>query len=236
MSDKDPWLQKVPPQNIEAEQSILSAILIENNTLPEVLEILSEKDFYREVHQKIFVVMVDLFERNEPADLITVTNVLKEKGQLESVGGATYLAELVDTIPMATNAAHYAKIIREKATLRRLIERAASITSRCFEDRGDMEDILDFAERSIFDISEDKVRPAFHSLADILTDTYKAVEQAYENKILVTGLPTGYHELDQLTSGFQPGDLVVIAGRPSMGKTALALNITQSSTAATGIP
>jgi replicative DNA helicase len=236
MSDKDPWLQKVPPQNIEAEQSILSAILIENNTLPEVLEILSEKDFYREVHQKIFVAMVDLFERNEPADLITVTNVLKEKGQLESVGGATYLSELVDTVPMATNAAHYAKIIREKATLRRLIERTASITSRCFEDRGDMEDILDFAERSIFDISEDKVRPAFHALADILTDTYKAVEQAYENKVLVTGLPTGYHELDQLTSGFQPGDLVVIAGRPSMGKTALALNITQISTATTGIP
>ena len=236
MSDKDPWLQKVPPQNIEAEQSILSAILIDNNTLPEVLEILSEKDFYREVHQKIFSAMVDLFERSEPADLITVTNILKEQGQLESVGGATYLSELVDTIPMATNAAHYAKIIHEKATLRRLIERAASITGRCFEDRGDMEDILDFAERSIFDISEDKVKPAFHSLADILTDTYKAVEQAYENKVLVTGVPTGYHELDQLTSGFQPGDLVIIAGRPSMGKTALALNITQSATAATGIP
>jgi replicative DNA helicase len=236
MSDKDPWLQKVPPQNIEAEQSILSAILIDNNTLPEVLEILSEKDFYREVHQKIFAAMVDLFERSEPADLITVTNILKEQGQLESVGGATYLSELVDTIPMATNAAHYAKIIHEKATLRRLIERAASITSRCFEDRGDMEDILDFAERSIFEISEDKVKPAFHSLADILTDTYKAVEQAYENKVLVTGVPTGYHELDQLTSGFQPGDLVIIAGRPSMGKTALALNITQSATAATGIP
>ena len=236
MSDKDPWLQKVPPQNIEAEQSILSAILIDNNTLPEVLETLSEKDFYREVHQKIFAAMVDLFERSEPADLITMTNILKEQGQLESVGGATYLSELVDTIPMATNAAHYAKIIHEKATLRRLIERAASITSRCFEDRGDMEDILDFAERSIFDISEDKVRPAFHSLADILTDTYKAVEQAYENKVLVTGVPTGYRELDQITSGFQPGDLVVIAGRPSMGKTALALNITQSATAATGIP
>jgi replicative DNA helicase len=236
MSDKDPWLQKVPPQNIEAEQSILSAILIDNNTLTEVLEILSEKDFYREVHQKIFSAMVDLFERSEPADLITVTNILKEQGQLESVGGATYLVELVDTIPMATNAAHYAKIIHEKATLRRLIERAASITSRCFEDRGDMEDILDFAERSIFEISEDKVKPAFHSLADILTDTYKAVEQAYENKCLVTGVPTGYHELDQLTSGFQPGDLVIIAGRPSMGKTALALNITQSATAATGIP
>jgi len=236
MSDKDPWLQRVPPQNIEAEQSILSAILIENNTLPEVLEILSEKDFYREVHQKIFAAMVDLFERNEPADLITVSNFLKEQGQLEAVGGATYLSELVDTLPMATNAAHYAKIIREKATLRRLIERAASITTRCLEDRGDMEDILDFAERSIFDISEDKVRPAFHSIADIITDTYKAVEQAYENKILVTGVPTGYRELDQITSGFQPGDLVVIAGRPSMGKTALALNITQNATAATGLP
>ena len=236
MSNKDPWLQKVPPQNIEAEQSILSAILIDNNTLPEVLEILSEKDFYREVHQKIFSAMVDLFERSEPADLITVTNILKEKGQLESVGGATYLSELVDTVPMATNATHYAKIIHEKATMRRLIERAASITSRCFEDRGDMEEILDFAERSIFEISEDKVKPAFHSLADILTDTYKAVEQAYENKVLVTGVPTGYHELDQLTSGFQPGDLVIIAGRPSMGKTALALNITQNATAATGTP
>lgn len=236
MSDKDPWLRKVPPQNIEAEQSILSAILIDNNTLPEVLELLSEKDFYRQAHQKIFAAMLDLFDRNEPADLITVTNILKEQGQLESIGGATYLAELVDTIPVAANATHYARIILGKATLRRLIERTALITTRCFEDRGDMEDILDFAERSIFDISQDKVKPAFHALADILPDTYKAVEQAYEEKILVTGLPTGYRELDQLTSGFQAGDLVIIAGRPSMGKTALALNIAQNASAATGAP
>ncbi len=236
MSEKDPWLQRVPPQNIEAEQSILSAILIENNTLPEVLEILSEKDFYREAHRKIFAAMVDLFEQNEPADLITVRNILKEGGRLESVGGASYLAELVDTVPMATNAAYYAKIIREKATLRRLIERATSITVRCFEDRGDVEDILDFAERSIFDIAEDKIKPAFHFLGDILTKTYKAVEDAYENKILVTGVPTGYRGLDEKTSGLQPGDLVVIAGRPSMGKTALALNIAHNASAQTGIP
>ena len=235
MSNKDPWLQKVPPQNIEVEQSILSAILIENNTLPEVLEVVSEKDFYRESHRKIFAAMVDLFERNEPADLITVTNILKEQGRLESVGGASYLAELVDTVPMATNAAHYAKIIREKATLRQLIERAASITTRCFEDRGDVEEVLDFAERSIFDISENKVRPAFHSLADILNDTYKAVEDAVGNKILVTGVPTGYHMLDEKTSGLQPSDLIVIAGRPSMGKTALALNIAQNASTQTGI-
>ena len=236
MSNKDPWLQKVPPQNIEVEQSILSAILIENNTLPEVLEVVSEKDFYRESHRKIFAAMVDLFERNEPADLITITNILKEQGRLESVGGASYLAELVDTVPMATNAAHYAKIVREKATLRQLIERAASITTRCFEDRGDVEEVLDFAERSIFDISENKVRPAFHSLADILNDTYKAVEDAVGNKILVTGVPTGYHMLDEKTSGLQPSDLIVIAGRPSMGKTALALNIAQNAGIQTGIP
>ena len=236
MTDKDPWLQKVPPQNIEAEQSILSAMLIDNNTLPEVIEILSEKDFYREAHQKIFAAMVGLFERNEPADLITLKNILKEQGQLESVGGATYLSELVDTVPLATNAAHYAKIIHEKATMRRLIERAASITTRCFEDRGDMEEILDFAEQSIFDISEDKVRPAFYHLADILTDTYKAVEEAHENKVLVTGIPTGYRGLDEKTSGLQPGEFVVIAGRPSMGKTALALNIAQNASAQTGLP
>lgn len=236
MSTNDPWLQKVPPHNVEAEQSILSAILIENRTLPEVLEILSEQDFYRGVHSKIFKGMVELFERNEPADLVTLTNLLKEQGQLESVGGASYLAELVDTVPMAVNASHHAKIIKEKATLRRLIERSAAITTKCFEDRGDVEEVLDFAERSIFDISENKVKPSFFALKDILTDTYKAVEEAYANKVLVTGVPTGFQDLDQKTSGFQPGELIVIAGRPSMGKTALALNIARNSSLQTGEP
>ena len=236
MNTKDPWLQKVPPHNIEAEQSILSAILIENNTLPEVLEILSDQDFYREAHRKIFKAMVELFERNEPADLVTLTNLLKERGQLGSLGGASYLAELVDTVPMAVNAAHYAKIVQEKASLRRLIEQAASITTRCFEDKGDVEEILDFAERSIFDISENKIKPSFYVLGDILTDTYKAVEEAYENKVLVTGVPTGFRGLDEKTSGLQPGDLIVIAGRPSMGKTALALNIARNASLETGEP
>lgn len=236
MSTNDPWLNKVPPHNTEAEQSILSAILIENNTLQEVLEVLSEQDFYREAHRKIFKAMVELFEKNEPADLVTLTNLLKERGLLGSVGGASYLAELVDTVPMAVNATHYAKIVREKATLRCLIEQAASITTRCFEDRGDVENILDFAQRSIFDISENKIRPSFYSLADILTDTYKSVEEAYENKVLVTGVPTGYRRLDEKTSGFQPGDFIVIAGRPSMGKTALALNIARNATLETGQP
>jgi replicative DNA helicase len=236
MRTNDPWLQKVPPHNLEAEQSILSAILIENNTLPEVLEILSEQDFYREAHRKIFKAMIELFERNEPADLVTLMNFLKERGQLESLGGASYLAELVDAVPMAVNAAHYAKIVQEKATLRRLIERAASITTRCFEDRGDVEEILDFAERSIFEISENKIKPSFYPLGEILTETYKAVEDAYENKALVTGVPTGFRGLDEKTSGFQSGDLVVIAGRPSMGKTALALNIVRNAALETEEP
>jgi len=236
MTTDDPWLQKVPPHNIEAEQSILSAILIENNTLPEVLEILSDQDFYREAHRKIFKAMIELFERNEPADLVTVTNLLKERGELEPLGGASYLAELVDAVPMAVNASHYAKIVQEKATLRRLIERAAGITTRCFDDKGDVQEILDFAERSIFDISENKVKPSFYSLGDILTETYKAVEDAYENKALVTGVPTGFRGLDEKTSGFQAGDFIVIAGRPSMGKTALALNIARNASLETEEP
>jgi replicative DNA helicase len=228
MSSTDPWLQKVPPHNLDAEQSILSAILIDNNTLPEVLEVLSKKDFYRDAHARIFKAMEELFERNEPVDLITLANLLKEQGALETIGGASYLAALVDTVPMATNASHYARIIQEKATLRRLIERAASITTRCLDDKGNVDEILDFAEQSIFEISGNKIKPAFYALKDILTDTYKAVEDAYENKALVTGVPTGFKDLDKMTSGFQPGELIVIAGRPGMGKTALALNLAQN--------
>ena len=236
MTTNDPWLQKVPPNNVEAEQSILSAILIDNATLPEVLEVLSEQDFYREVHAKIFKAMVELFERNEPADLVTLANLLKQQGHLKNIGGASYLAELVDTVPMAVNAFEYAKIIQEKATLRRLIESAAAITKRCFEDKGNTDNILDFAERSIFDISENKVKPSFYALKDILTDTYRTVEEAYENKALVTGVPTGFKDLDQKTSGFQSGDLIIVAGRPGMGKTALALNIARNAAQESGEP
>ncbi len=236
MATQDSWLQKVPPNSVDAEQSILSAVLIDNQVLPEVLEVLSPQDFYREIHGKIFKAMVDLFERNEPADLITLTNLLKQQGQLEAVGGASYLADLVDVVPMAVNARQYAKIVQEKAILRRLIEQSAAITTRCFEDKGDTEGILDFAERSIFEISENKVKPSFYALKDILTDTYRAVEEAYENKALVTGIPSGFQDLDQKTSGFQRGDLIIIAGRPGMGKTALALNIARNAAQETAEP
>nr|HID60169.1 replicative DNA helicase [Desulfobacterales bacterium] len=236
MKNRGVSTQKIPPQNIEAEQSILSAILIENNALFEVLEIISEEDFYRDAHQKIFRGMIELFEKNEPIDLITLANLLKEKGQLETVGGAAYLAELVDKVPMATNANYYARIIQEKAVLRRLISSAVSIANRCYEDRGDVEELLDFAERSVFEISENRVKPAFYSIGELLTENFKTLDELYEKKSLITGVPTGFRDLDTLTSGLQPSDLIIIAGRPSMGKTAIALNIAQNASVKTGIP
>jgi len=155
---KDPSLHKLPPQNIEAEESILSAVLIDGSTLLDIIEILSPEDFYRTAHQKIFTAITELFAKSEPVDLVTVANKLKEKDQLEDVGGAAYLAQLIDTVPLAVNAEHYARIIREKSSLRQLIEQANIIVNRCFEDRGDVDEVINFAEKSIFEISENKLK------------------------------------------------------------------------------
>jgi replicative DNA helicase len=148
-SEKNPSLYKVPPQNLEAEESILSAILIDNTTFLDVVEILSPEDFYRSSHNKIFSAMLDLFSKSEPIDLVTLANILKEQNYLEKIGGATYLARLVDTVPVAVNARHYARIIHDKASLRRLIEKTNEIARQCFEDRGDVDELIDFAERAI---------------------------------------------------------------------------------------
>ena len=158
---KDPSLYKLPPQSIEAEDSLLSSVLIDNSVLLDIIEIVAPEDFYKTVHQIIFSAIVELFAKNEPVDLVTLTNILKEQGKLDDIGGATYLAELVDSVPLAVNAEHYAKIIRGKAFLRRLIDKANLITRRCFEDRGDVDGVIDFAERSIFEISGSKTRQSF---------------------------------------------------------------------------
>ncbi len=218
----------VPPQNVEAEESLLSAVLVDNTTLYDIIEFLNPEDFYRSAHQKIFRSFMDLFEKNEPIDLITVTNQLKGKDQLEEVGGATYLAGLIDTVPLAVNAQHYAKIVHEKSCLRRLIEKANAITRQCFEDRQELDEIIDYAERSIFEISENKSRQVFFPLSDIIVKNIETLEEKQGNKSLVTGVPSGYKDIDRLTSGFQNSDLIILAGRPSMGKTALALNIARN--------
>ena len=235
-ADKDPAFFRLPPQSLEAEESLLSAILIDNETLLEVVEILIPEDFYKSAHQKIFSAILSLFSNSEPVDLVTLTNQLRDSGHLDGVGGATYLAALVETVPLAVNAKHYSKIIHDKAALRRLIDKANKIAKRCFEDQGDVEGVVDFAEAAIFEISENKIRPSFYAIKDLIEKNIDAIEERQGNKSLVTGVSTGFTRLDNLTSGFQNSDLIILAGRPSMGKTALALNIARNAAIDADVP
>jgi replicative DNA helicase len=220
-------LQKLPPQNVEMEQSVLGAILLENNALVKVLELLDPRDFYRDAHRWIFGAMIELFEENMPIDLLTVMERLRKKDRLEAVGGATYLAELVELVPTAAHVWHHAQVVREKAVLRSLIHTATTIVTESYEDSEDVEMLLDRAEQAIFEISQRRVSTGFVHINAVLKGSFKRIEQLYERKELVTGVPTGFIEFDRRTAGLQPADLIIIAGRPSMGKTALCLNIAQ---------
>ena len=225
MANLDDNLRKVPPQNLEAESCVLGGILLENEAINRVLELLKPEDFYRESHRKIFRAMIELSDRSEPVDLITLSDFLKAKGDLDAVGGSAYLASLAGLVPTAANIAHYARIVREKAILRHLINAATEIATRGFEEQGNVDEFLDTAEKVIFDISEKKVKASFVAIGDMIKDSLKTVERLYERKEMVTGVPTGFKDLDKLTAGFQPAELIVVAGRPSMGKTAFCLNI-----------
>jgi len=228
--------QRLPPQNLEAEVSVLGGVLLDNEALNRVLEVMKEGDFYRESHRKIFSAILDLYEKSEPVDLITLTEALKKRDALEAVGGVEYLNSLVNSVPTAANISYYAKIVKEKAILRKLINRSTDIISQVYGVSGDVDDFLDQAERSIFEISEDRVRPSFYSLKDIIKSSFKTIERLYEKRQLITGVPTGFTKLDELTSGLQPSDLIIVAGRPSMGKTALALDIAAYAAVEGGIP
>ncbi|MFQ5902233.1 MAG: replicative DNA helicase [Candidatus Binatia bacterium] len=225
MATLDDNLRKVPPQNLEAESSVLGGILLDNDAINRVLEILTPEDFYRESHRKIYRAMMELSDRNEPVDLITLSEFLKARGELDSVGGTSYLASLADLVPTAANITYYARIVREKAILRHLISAATEIATQGFEEQGNVDEFLDVAEKVIFDISEKKVKSSFVVIGDMIKDSLKTVEKLYERKEMVTGVPTGFKDLDKLTAGLQPSDLIVVAGRPSMGKTAFCLNI-----------
>jgi replicative DNA helicase len=227
MAETDGSSHKLPPQNIEAEQSVLGGVLIENEAVHKVMEILTAEDFYRDAHRKIYDALMDLAERDEPADLITLTNELRKKEHLDSVGGASYVTSLIDSVVTAANIEYYAKIVKEKAILRKLIDTSTEIITHSYEDRSDVEGLLDEAERAIFEISENRVKPSFYSIRDIVKQSFKTIERLYEKKELVTGVPSGYRDLDQRTAGFQPSDLIIVAGRPSMGKTAFCLNVAQ---------
>ncbi len=218
---------KIPPQNQEAEQSVLGGMLLDNDAINRAVEEVSFDDFYRGAHRKIFQGIIDLYQKNEPADLVTLSTHLKSKGDLDEVGGASYLAKLVDAVPSAANISAYSKIVREKSVLRRLIEGATEIIDRGFKGEGEVDAFVDEAEKIIFDISERRLKQGFASVKDVVKDSFKAIEELYERKELITGVSSGFKDLDKMTCGLQPSDLIIIAGRPSMGKTAFALNMAE---------
>lgn len=215
------------PHNLDAERSVLGAILIQNDAYNLAVAVVRPEDFYRDAHRRIFARVIDLAERGMAIDFVTLKEELTRAGELETVGGPAYVASLVDGVPRATNVEYYARIVKEKAILRSLIVAGNQIVAEAYQAEQDAAEVLDRAEHAIFQIAEGRVRTGFTSLYDIAQDSVEAIQKAHEEKQLITGVPTGFHDLDQLTSGLQRGDLIIVAARPSMGKTSLALNIAQ---------
>ena len=221
-------LDRVPPQNVEAEQCVLGAMLIEKEAISKVTELLQARDFYKEAHKQIYRRILELFEKNEAVDIVTLTEKLKRYNQLEEVGGLAYISFLVNAVPTAANVSYHAKIIEEKALLRQLISVSTNIASMGYEANDEVETIVDRAEKMILEISSRNLGREFTPIKEILFSAFNRIEKLYSNKGAITGLSTGFTDFDRLTAGLQPSDLILIAARPSMGKTALVLNIAQN--------
>ncbi|MGE5244756.1 MAG: replicative DNA helicase [Betaproteobacteria bacterium] len=219
--------ERTLPHNLEAERSVLGAILLNNDAFNLAAEVIDSQDFYRDAHRRIFDKMVKLAERANAIDLVTLKEELARAGELDEVGGPAYIAALVDGVPRSTNVEYYARIIKEKSTLRSLIYSASKIVANAYDAGEEADVILDQAEHAIFAIADKKVRDGFVSLRDLAQDSFETIEKLHARKELITGVPTGFTDLDEMTSGFQPSDLVIVAARPSMGKTSLVLNIAQ---------
>lgn len=224
----------LPPQNLEAEQAVLGAIFLEPSSLTTASEVLAPEDFYRGAHQRIFEAMIRLNDKGEAVDLITVTEELSSTNILEDVGGMGYLTELADSVPTAANIEYYAKIVEEKSILRRLIRTATAIAQDGFTREDEVETLLSEAEKSILEVSQKKKAGSFHHIKDVLVRTFDNIETLHNRAGDVTGIATGFAELDQITAGFQRNDLIIVGARPSMGKTAFALNIAQNVATKTG--
>lgn len=221
-------LDRVPPQNLEAEQSVLGAMLIEREAISRVAEILRPEDFYRESHRLIFNAVLQLYNKNEAVDLITITEQLKKEDKLEAVGGISFVTSLANSMPTAANVVYHAKIVEEKALLRQLINAATYIAGMGYEPTDEVVNILDSAEKTILSVANRKVKGDFAPVKTIILDAFNKIEQLYASKGGITGLSTGFRDLDRLTAGLQPSDLILIAARPSMGKTAFVLNIARN--------
>ena len=213
------------PHNLEAEKCVLGAILINNQAFNQAAEVIDAEDFFRDAHRRIFEKMVGLTDRSQPVDLITLKDELVKSGDLEEVGGPAYISALTDGVPRSANVEYYAKIVKEKSTLRRLIQSATDVLARAYDAEEDADVLLDEAERSIFQIAEHRLRSGFVRVGDLVDSGYQLIEQLQQHRGLVTGVPSGFVDLDEMTSGFQKSDLVIIAARPSMGKTSFVLNM-----------
>ncbi len=224
----DSTLERPMPNNLDAERSILGAILLDNNALNTAIEALKPDDFFIPQHRSIFIEMMALGEAQHAIDLVTLTEELHRRGELESSGGAPYLASLVDGVPRVSNVEHYARIVKEKAMLRNLIHATHNIQQRAFDGEDGADTILDNAESSIFALAEDRVKAGLLPIKDIVRDNFERLEKIFREGKSVTGISTGYGELDKLLSGLQPSELIILAGRPSQGKTALALNMAEN--------
>ncbi len=216
---------RVPPQALDAERSVLGAMLLSRDAIATAIQHLQEEAFYRDAHRKIWRVIVDLFDGSTPVDMVMLMEELKRRRELEAVGGVTYLTTLDQFIATPTHVEHYCKVVHEKAILRRLIEVGTEIVGEAFDGREEPSNLLDRAEQAIFAISDDRLRTGFLPMRSLVLQGYSAIEEYRQRKVHVTGVPSGFYDLDEMTAGFQKADFVVIAGRPSMGKTAFAMNI-----------
>jgi replicative DNA helicase len=220
-------IQRIPPNNIEAEQSVLGAMLLDKEAISTATEFITGDDFYREAHKEIFEAIVDIYNRGEPVDLITLTEKLKTRNTLEAVGGITFLTNLMDAVPTTHNVKYYAKIVEDKSLLRKLIKSSNEIIQKSYQAEEDIGEIIDDAEKGIFNISLNRSTQGFVHLKNILNANFDRIEQLYLNKGKITGVPTGFHDLDNKLSGLQKSDLILIAARPSMGKSSFMMNIVQ---------
>jgi len=218
---------RLPPQNLDAEQAVLGSILIDRDAVIEVADFLAAEDFYRQAHGRIFAAMLGLYERNEPIDIVTVAESLERSGELEAVGGAGYLSQLGNDTPTAVHVGQYGRIVERKALLRRLIQSAGKIAAIGYEDGQDVQESIDRAESELFAVSQRRARTGFNQLVDLLHQAYDRLDYLHAHRGEIMGIPSGFRALDTLTTGFQPSDFIVLAARPSLGKTSLALNIAE---------
>ena len=222
------WQENVPPQDIEAEQAVLGAIFLDAEALVEAMAQIEPQDFYRRAHQIIFRSMIALNDRNENIDIITLKSQIESENTLEDVGGISYLTELSQVTPTASVVAHYAKIVKDKSTLRELIQAATKIVKEGYSQEGSVEEIVEAAEKGILNVSEKRNSTGFQAISDVLNSTMEHIDRLSQQNEEITGLPTGYPELDKMTAGLQPEELIILAARPAVGKTAFALNIAQN--------